>query len=116
MRCCVAIRFALYSSFQPVCAFSTKSHCKNSSDHTHNINKQILYKLGLYILSKTFLNTERCLSIHLLKYSTSSHKIYSNFVTTYILLRLYIIRDYLVKNAFHSINEFLFAGHNDVDI
>ena len=27
-----------------------------------------------------------------------------------------LLRDYLVKNAFYSIEEFLSAGHNDVDI
>jgi len=32
----VAIGFVLYSSFQPVCALSSKSHCKNSFDHNHN--------------------------------------------------------------------------------
>jgi len=27
-----------------------------------------------------------------------------------------LLKDYLVKNAFYSIEEFLSAGHNDVDI
>jgi len=27
-----------------------------------------------------------------------------------------ILRDYLVKNAFYSIEEYLYAGHNNVDI
>jgi len=27
-----------------------------------------------------------------------------------------LLRDYLVKNGFHSIEEFLSAGHNDIDV
>jgi len=27
-----------------------------------------------------------------------------------------LLRDYLVKNAFYSIEEFLSIGHNDVDV
>jgi len=54
-------------------------------------------------------------TIHLLKYSTSYHKIYSNIVTTYIPLKT-LLRDYLVKYAFYSIKEFISVGHNDVDM
>jgi hypothetical protein len=60
----------------------------------------------LYLISS--LNT-----IHLLKYLTSYHKIYSNIVTTYIPFKT-LFRDYPVKNAFYSIEEFLSAGHNNV--
>ena len=52
-------------------------------------------------------------TIHLLKYSTSYHKIYSKFVTTYITFKT--STDCLVKNAFYSIAEFLSAGQNNVD-
>jgi hypothetical protein len=47
-------------------------------------------------------------------FPVSYHKIYSNFVTTNLTLRIFL-RDCLVKNAFYSIEEFLSAGHNDVD-
>jgi len=53
-------------------------------------------------------------TIHLLKYLTSFHKIYSNIVTTYVPFKT-LLRDCLVKNAFYSTEEFLSAGHNNVD-
>jgi hypothetical protein len=49
----------------------------------------------------------------MLKYSTSYHNIlkFCNVQTFKTFLR-----DYLVKNAFYSIEEFLSAGHNNADI
>ena len=62
---------------------------------------------------KDFPQYREVLTIHLLKYLTSYHKIYSYIVTTYLPLRL--LRDYHFKNAFYSIEEFLSASHNNVD-